>query len=306
MDQEFRANGKLLIAGEYTILDGGLAFAVPTKLGQTLKVSQLDSNGKFLYWEARLCDKEVWFTAKFELPSLKILETSNPKLTEKLIEIFQAITKLNPSIFENYNQSISCLTQLEFPKDWGLGSSSTLIYLLAKWAGVDEFELSNLTFKTSGYDIASAGNDTPILYQLINQKPKIETVNFSPNYLDELYFLYLNQKQDTQLGVAQSYKSLPKNDILIQEISYLVKNIYEAKTLEEFERNIDHHEELLSEFMNRPKVKDLYFSDYEGSIKSLGAWGGDFVLVTKRDDFQSYFKSKGYSILLPFKDLILY
>lgn len=305
MDQEFRTNGKLLIAGEYTVLDGGLAFAVPTKLGQTLKVSHLDSNEKFLNWEARLCEREVWFTAKFELPTLEISETSNSKLAEKLVEIFQAIVKLNPCFFENFNQSISCVTQLEFPKDWGLGSSSTLIYLLAKWSGVNEFELSNLTFKTSGYDIASAGNDAPILYQLINQKPKIESVDFSPSFLDQLYFLYLNQKQDTQLGVAQSYKSLPKNDCLIDEISDLVMKIYEAKTLEEFEKHLNQHEEFLSNFMKRPKVKDLYFSDYEGSVKSLGAWGGDFVLVTKRNDFQAYFESKGYSILIPFRDLIL-
>lgn len=305
MDQEFRANGKLLIAGEYTVLDGGLAFAIPTKLGQVLKVSYENSEEKYLNWEARLSDMEVWFSAKFKLPTLNVIETSNSKLTEKLVEIFQAIEKLNPSFFENYNQSISCVTQLEFPKDWGLGSSSTLIYLLAKWAGVNEFELSNLTFKTSGYDIASAGSDTPILYQLINQKPKIESVDFSPSFLDQLYFLYLNQKQDTQLGVAQSYKSLPKNDCLIDEISDLVMKIYKAKSLEEFEKHLNQHEELLSEFMKRPKVKDLYFSDYEGSVKSLGAWGGDFVMVTKRNDFQSYFESKGYSILIPFRDLIL-
>ncbi|MET3731027.1 GYDIA family GHMP kinase [Moheibacter stercoris] len=305
MIQEFRANGKLLIAGEYTVLDGGLAFAIPTKLGQFLKVSYENSEEKYLNWEARLSDMEVWFSAKFELPTLNVIEASNSILAEKLVEIFQAIEKLNSSFFENFHQSISCVTQLEFPKDWGLGSSSTLIYLLAKWAGVNEFELSNLTFKTSGYDIASAGNDAPILYQLINLKPKIESVDFSPSFLDQLYFLYLNQKQDTQLGVAQSYKSLPKNDCLIDEISDLVMKIYKAKSLEEFERNIDQHEELLSEFMNRPKVKDLYFSDYEGSVKSLGAWGGDFVLVTKRNDFQAYFESKGYSILLPFRDLIL-
>lgn len=304
--QKFRANGKLLIAGEYTVLDGGLAFAVPTKLGQTLEIfnSPISNDSPKLFWEANLDDGSNWFTAEFNLPELTLVQYSDEKLALKLQELLNAVSTLNPDFFQKTKENIHCKTHLEFPKDWGLGSSSTLIYLLAKWAGVDEFELSNLTFKTSGYDIACAGNDNPILYQLEFGQPKIHPIKYHPEFLEDLYLVYLNQKQDTQIGVAQSYKSLPKNELLISEMTNLVQKIYQSKTLKEFESNIEFHENALSEFMQKPKVKDLYFSDYEGSVKSLGAWGGDFVLVTKRDNLESYFRSKGYSVLIPWKDLV--
>lgn len=303
---KFRANGKLFIAGEYTVLDGGLAFAIPTKYGQTLEVSRLkpDGNSASLIWEARLNDNEIWFTAEFDLNSLELMNYSDEKLAFKLQELFKAIEHLNFDFFKNQSDSLFCKTQLEFPKDWGLGSSSTLIYLLAKWSGVDEFDLSNLTFKTSGYDIACAGNDSPILYQLNARKPEIHPIEFHPNFLEDLYFVYLNKKQDTQVGVSKSYKSKPKNEKLVKEISELVQNTYQASDLEEFEKNLNQHEDLLAEFMGIPKVRDLYFSDYKGSVKSLGAWGGDFVLVTKRDGMEQYFHEKGYRIILPYSELI--
>lgn len=302
----FRANGKLYIAGEYTVLDGGLSFAVPTKLGQTLEVDYSESSvNPTLIWEAFLEDKSIWFSAEFELKSLGILNASDEKLSQKLKELFQAIEKLNPEFFKNQTQNIHCKTQLEFPKEWGLGSSSTLIYLLAKFAQVDEFELSDLTFKTSGYDVACASRNSPILYQILKNSRRIEPVEFNPEFLDKLYFVYLNQKQDTQIGVSKQYKSKPKNQQLVDEISTLTQKIVESSSLEEFESYVNQHEELLSRHMEVPKVKDLYFSDYAGSIKSLGAWGGDFVMVTERENFKKYFQSRGYNTIFSYKEIMI-
>ena len=38
---EFYSNGKLLLTGEYLVLDGANAFAVPTKFGQNLIVEKI-------------------------------------------------------------------------------------------------------------------------------------------------------------------------------------------------------------------------------------------------------------------------
>ena len=302
--QKFRANGKLYIAGEYTVLDGGLSFAVPTKLGQTLEVKYGDEAIEpQLVWEAYLHDGSLWFSAEFDIKTLSILKSSDAKLASVLLKIFQAIAQLNPIFFQSQTQNIQCKTQLEFPKDWGLGSSSTLIYLLAKFSDVDAFELNKLTFNTSGYDIACASRDYPILYQIDHGKRRIEKVQFEPDFLKNLYFIYLNQKQDTQKSVSQIYKNKPQNEELITEISALVERMVQVTTLEEFEECMDRHEELLSAHLEFPKVKDLYFSDYTGSVKSLGAWGGDFVLATERGDIVKYFKSKGYFTIIGFKDL---
>lgn len=296
----------MYIAGEYTVLDGGLSFAIPTKLGQTLEVDYLEeSENPTLNWEAFLEDDSLWFSAEFNLKTLEILNTSEDKLAQKLKGLFIAIEKLNSDFFKNKTQNIHCKTQLEFKKEWGLGSSSTLIYLLAKFAQVDEFELSDLTFKTSGYDVACASQNSPILYQILENKRKIEPIKFNPDFLDQLHFVYLNQKQDTQIGVSKQYKSKPKNQQLVAEISILTQKIVEANSLNEFESYLNQHENLLSNHLEIPKVKDLYFSDYKGSVKSLGAWGGDFVMVTERENFKEYFQSKGYNTIFSYKEIMI-
>ncbi|SMC51377.1 GYDIA family GHMP kinase [Moheibacter sediminis] len=302
----FRANGKLYIAGEYTVLDGGLSFAIPTKLGQILEVDYLEeSENPTLIWEAFLEDGSLWFSAEFELKTLGILNASEEKLTQKLKELFRAIEKLNPNFFKKQTQNIHCKTQLEFKKEWGLGSSSTLIYLLAKFSGVDEFELSDLTFKTSGYDVACASQNSSIYYQILDNQRRIEPVEFNPDFLDKLHFVYLNQKQDTQIGVSKQYKSKPKNQQLVDAISILTQKIVESDSLCEFESYIDQHENLLSQHMEVPKAKDLYFSDYSGSVKSLGAWGGDFVMVTERENYKEYFQSRGYNTIFSYKEIMI-
>ena len=60
-------------------------------------------------------------------------------------------------------------THLEFPRDWGLGSSSTLINNVAQWAQVDPFELHFKVSNGSGYDIACAKRRYPIVYSTQNQ-----------------------------------------------------------------------------------------------------------------------------------------
>jgi len=52
-------------------------------------------------------------------------------------------------------------------------------------------------------------------------------------------------------------------------------------------------------------VQEIYFSDYFGQTKSLGAWGGDFILATGNEDTSKYFKEKGFQTVIPYQDLIL-
>lgn len=303
--KEFKANGKLLISGEYAVLDGALALAIPTRCGQSLNVKYLNSESKnqLLFWEAYLHDNNLWFSAVFNLNNLEIVESTNQKLAENLQNILRSVEKLNPNSFHSENQNIYFRTKLEFPQEWGWGSSSTLLSLLAQFAKIDAFKLNDLTFKTSGYDVACATANSPIFYQILNEKRKIQSISFNPEFKEELFFVHLNQKQDTQISVSQVYKNLPKNEKWVDEISSISENLTMAKNLSEFENLMNRHEELVSSHLNLPKVKDVYFSDYDGSIKSLGAWGGDFVLVTKIDHFEEYFKSKGFSTILKYSDV---
>jgi hypothetical protein len=61
----------------------------------------------------------------------------------------------------------------------------------------------------------------------------------------------------------------------------------------------------MSEILSLAKVQDRLFPDFEGTIKSLGAWGGDFVLVLSQDNPTAYFSEKGYTTILPYAEMIL-
>ena len=55
--------------------------------------------------------------------------------------------------------------------------------------------------------------------------------------------------------------------------------------------------------IKKTSVKKLKFQDFKGEIKSLGAWGGDFILASGLDS-PSYFKSKGYKTIIKFDDMV--
>lgn len=303
----FRANGKLLLSGEYAVLDGALALAIPCKYGQILTVSasQIISMQPKLKWKAYLSDQRLWFSAEIDLRKMTIEQTTDESLAKSLLDILKVIHAIKPEFFNGIYQDTQATTRLAFPKDWGLGSSSTLIHLLSQWSGVDAYELNQKTFNTSGYDVACAGVKTPILYQNKKEERLIQEVEFNPPFADSIYFVHLNQKQDTQLHVGKHYRDLERDLDWLYGVSAMSYNMLQAQTLEEFETLMSLHEELIVFKLGLEKAKDLYFPDYEGAVKSLGAWGGDFVMVTARGDFKNYFNSKGYHTIFSLKEMII-
>ncbi|WP_322970270.1 GYDIA family GHMP kinase [Faecalibacter sp. LW9] len=300
--KKFRSNGKLFLIGEYIVMDGAKAFALPTKFGQCLFVEDL-SEENCISWKATKQDQSLWFDAKFSLDTLEIISTSDEKLSYSLQNILRQTKILNPDFFKT-NKGYCCLTKLEYPQEWGLGSSSTLIDLISQWVGIDPFVLNHLTFNTSGYDIACAHHDKPILFS--NQPTiKVEELELKWDFTDQLYFVFLNQKQDTQAVVGNHYKNKPKDWEMIHELSDLVLAASQVNTLEALESILTTYQNRLEEFMKIDQPKATYFPDYQGVIKSLGAWGGDFVLVTYREGMFDYFQNKGYNTIIPFQDMIL-
>ena len=99
--------------------------------------------------------------------------------------------------------SVHVETKLGFPKEWGLGSSSSLIYNLSQWAYVSPFELLFKTSIGSGYDVACAQSDGPILYKNDSEGPIYSPVVFNPSFKNNIYFVYLGKKQDTSKEIAQ-------------------------------------------------------------------------------------------------------
>lgn len=300
--KKFRSNGKLFLIGEYIVMDGAKAFALPTKFGQCLFVED-SSEENCISWKATKQDQSLWFDAKFSLETLEIISASDEKLSHSLQNILRQTKILNPDFFKT-NKGYSCLTKLEYPQEWGLGSSSTLIDLISQWVEIDPFELNRMTFNTSGYDIACAHHRQPILF---SNQPKIEVeeLDLNWNFKDQLFFVYLNQKQDTQAVVGNHYKNKAKDWQMVEELSEMVIKATKVQTLAELEFILVEYQNRLSTYMQIPQAKELYFPDYKGVVKSLGAWGGDFVLVTYREGMEDYFKLKGFNTIIPFSDIIL-
>lgn len=297
----FYSHGKLLLTGEYAVLDGALALAIPTKLGQYLRITPKHLKG--IHWKSLDADNSVWYE-DFLDPITEIFESSRTHtIKENLLSILTAAKKLNPDFLTSaIGWEVS--TQLEFSQTWGLGSSSTLINNIAQWAEVDAFQLSNLSLGGSGYDIAAAQNDTPILYQLINNRPNTRNISLDWTFKDKLFFVHLNRKQDSREGIKK-YRQVYLDQNFIDIISELTQNIYNSATQSEFDFWVDQHEERISHFIGLPKIKESLFPDYPGSIKSLGAWGGDFIMVSGNDKSQDYFRDKGFHTIISYQDMIL-
>ncbi|MFV0564405.1 MAG: GYDIA family GHMP kinase [Flavobacteriaceae bacterium] len=298
--QNFYSNGKLLITGEYVVLDGALALAVPTIFGQSLHVETI--NAPFLHWESFDANSKSWFKKSFHL---NLNDTSEgDAVSQRIIQILQAAKQLNPD-FLNSGQGFKVSTQLTFPKNWGLGTSSTLINNIARWAGVDAYKLLAQTFGGSGYDIACAQNNLPILYQLKKDKVLVEPIHFSPSFREHIYFVYLNKKQNSRNGIANYNANKTNIASAITEINKITKTLANCKLLNDFETLLTQHERIISEIIKQPTVKETLFADFKGCIKSLGAWGGDFVLATATENPIEYFNSKGFKTVMGYSEMVL-
>ena len=293
----FYSNGKLLLTGEYLVLNGALALALPTKFGQDLNLIQDKTN--LIKWKSINRDGDIWFECELHKDNLNVIRTTSNQVSHIIKSILNTIRESNNDFLKTTGSIIT--TNLSFDKEWGLGSSSTLIYNISKAAHIDPFELNNKIFNGSGYDIACASEDSPILYQLIENKRKITNVNFNPPFKDNIYFVYLNKKQNSKKEL-NTVKLIFK--FCNSEVSYISNKILTCQTLKDFNYLIFSHEKIISNLISRNTIKDTFFYDFNGEIKSLGAWGGDFILVSSLKNPTSYFKKKGFKTIFKFDDLI--
>lgn len=298
--KKFYSNGKLLLTGEYAILDGAMGLALPTKYGQNLQVSKGD-DGK-LSWKSYDADESIWFKAVFLLPELDILESTHDEIAYSLCNILKQAGSLNPK-FLNEFKGYAIETRLSFSRNWGLGTSSTLINNIAQYASIDPYVLLKNTFGGSGYDIACAQYNNPIVFQLQSATPKIEHIQFFPSFHESLFFVYLNRKQNSREAIAKYRAKQFDLKELIHNINNLTQQILITPHLNDFERLLQEHESLLSKVLNISHIQDE-FGDYFGQLKSLGAWGGDFILATGNEKTPDYFRAKGFDIVIPYKEMI--
>ncbi|MEJ6590136.1 MAG: GYDIA family GHMP kinase [Crocinitomicaceae bacterium] len=298
----YRANGKLLISGEYTVLDGSLSLALPTQRGQELDYEWADTD--VLHWRSLDVNGHLWFDAHYKASDFSLIDSSDTKKAAVLKEILLAATALS-STTKPLKGEVT--TRLEFPNDWGLGSSSTLLCCVAQCFEVNALDLHFKVSNGSGYDVACGLSDTAITYRLLNKKTEVLPIDWKPSFKDSLFFIYLNTKQKSSREVSKYQDRKKELNIAstVSKISKLTQKMIEATTIDAFNQAVDTHEEIMSIVLGYPTVKALYFADYPGSVKSLGAWGGDFILATGGVGDRAYFTDKGYTVAHEYASLII-
>lgn len=311
--KRFYSHGKLLLTSEYLVLDGAEALAIPCRFGQDLCIEDLENNT--INWKAYTHEKTLWGDFSFPLAALNNPVYAQPK-NEKdfLIKLLQIAKKLNPSFLEN-STGCSVSTHLEFPRDWGLGSSSTLIHNVALWATVEPYKLLALSMGGSGYDIACAAAKNPISYrrETAKQPLHVQEITLEAVLVREAVFIHLNQKQDSRAGINTYSKQKAAHAFsiieAIEQINILSRSLLNAKDVKTLMARMEAHEAFVGNIIQTTPVKERLFKDYPGAIKSLGAWGGDFIMAVSKQlsplETKEYFFNKGYTTSFYYTEMVL-
>jgi mevalonate kinase len=297
------AHGKLLLSAEYMVMHGSKALALPLQLGQSLEKIPSQTRNSFS-WTA-YDPENTWFSARFDPSSLRILHTTGQFMAERLQETLRACIELMP-VFQRELFRWDVVTRLEFSREYGFGSSSTLIALLAEWADVNPLELHFMVSGGSGYDVACALAEGPILYHLRDQFPSYRHVSFHPPFSHQLFFAWLGKKQPTASHLESVSEKIHPSFETIHHFTRLTMEMVEATSLVQFRKVMEEHEEVLSRLLGIEKVSRR-FDGLPGSMKSLGAWGGDFVMIASEADekeLKKILKKNDIHVVYRYKDLI--
>ena len=117
--------------------------------------------------------------------------------------------------------------------------------------------------------------------------------------------MYLNKKQDSKEGITKYREYKGDTLALVEEVSQLTMQLLKCTDLTGFENILAKHENIISGIIKQRPVQQELFPDYFGQTKSLGAWGGDFILATGNNDTPNYFRSKGFEMVVSYQDMIL-
>ena len=148
-------------------------------------------------------------------------------------------------------------------------------------------------------------NRSPFLNTNKKNVINVNETKFNPLFKKNLFLVYLGKKQNTQDSIF-SYNTIKFDKVsAVEKINKLTKEIINSNDLSEFEKLTERHENMISKIINIDPIQKSTFSDYnKGIIKSLGSWGGDFILVSGEKEDLNYFRDKGYNTIYLLEDLV--
>lgn len=300
---QYSSPGKLLLTGEYAVLKGARALVVPIKLRQTLSVTE--HNSGFIYWSS-FYNGSVFFQTTLKVSDLSSINLLPSPRELFIIKLLTAARTLNPTFLTGNGYSIT--TVLEANPEWGFGSSAQLTVNIARLANITPWDLHKSVSKGSGADVICSESETPILFKTDNNTYSATPIEFNPSFLNDLILIYTGHKQDSAKGVDSFLSKETINDSIISKIDALSIEAANAKEKKEFIEIMTSHERFLSDELKTPPASQKWFKGFNGALKSLGAWGGDYIMAVPYGDCEEaleWFRQKTDHPIFLLSELIL-
>lgn len=299
----FQCPGKLFITGEYAVLHGALSLVVPVHYTQNLMITPSEKGQ--LHWTTTWNDT-VFLSASIQLNDFSTLSCSDSLRAAFLTRLLKSVRRLNPNFLVEGGYRVRSVMGAN--PQWGFGSSAQLTVNVARWAGVDALVLHRLVSSGSGADVACSLVAHAIHYSISMKQSRYHEVSFKPPFADKLLLVYTNRKQDSATSVRNFLLKRHLIDSRRDLVSQITLEATQTSDIHVFAGLMAEHERLLSAVLKQPPVQETQFNGFPGVVKSLGAWGGDFVLAIPSagmDEAASWFLERGYDTLLPFHETVL-
>lgn len=299
----FSSAGKLLLTGEYAVLLGASALVVPINLRQSLNL--LENKSEIISWIS-MYNNKVFFKSELKTLDLDPFKPSFSSRERFIISLLKAARSLNPTFLNGNGYSI--ITNLEANPEWGFGSSAQLTVNIARLSKIAPWHLHKAVSKGSGADVICAEMEHSILFSTEGTTYSANPVDFNPPFLKDLILIYTGHKQDTATGVENFLSKTSINNPIIGKIDSLTREATKAMDKKEFIEIIEMHERTLSELLNIDITSNIWFNGFPGLLKSLGTWGGDYIMAIPYGDPEEairWLKRKTNHPIFRLSDLIL-
>ena len=138
----------------------------------------------------------------------------------------------------------------------------------------------------------------------VSTRPKPPNRNWQQNQANT-YFTYLGKKQQSSKEVDSFLDNSDFSDIDILSVSQLSTDICKADSPAELISLVNEHEYILSTILKREPLARR-FQSFPGTVKSLGAWGGDFAMFVSASEPEvvvNHLHGLGFVNVFPYTDL---
>ncbi len=286
-----------MLAGEYLALYGLETFAFPVKYGQKLTVWESESEGSELKWSSINYLGDTWFTAEIDTGSVLEKTTDNATVSGRICELIQTARDLNPKFLLKGKYRVEI--ELEFDQAFGLGTSSTLVSLIAQWANVDALVLQEKVFGGSGYDAAVSRVQKPLIYWKSDKnKPNWALWQMDSELSKNWFLCFPGVKVNSRRSlkeVKEKLELISTDSFMMAQLDNILQQIKSSDTADAMELSLEIWQAFIAQSLGlKTAYQNLKIDQIKGGLcKYLGAWGGDVILVNKillnsnKDKFES-------------------